>query len=97
MDKYYYIYIMTNRKNTVLYTGVTNNLRRRVYEHKEKLVKGFTKKYNITKLVYCEVFDRIEDAIMREKQIKGGSRQKKIDLINSMNKDWRDLYEFCPE
>jgi putative endonuclease len=88
---------MTNRKNTVLYTGVTNNLRRRVYEHKEKLVKGFTKKYNITKLVYCEVFDRIEDAIMREKQIKGGSRQKKIDLINSMNKDWRDLYEFCPE
>ncbi len=88
---------MTNRKNTVLYTGVTNNLRRRVYEHKEKLVKGFTKKYNITKLVYCEVFDRIEDAIMKEKQIKGGSRQKKIDLINSMNKDWRDLYEFCPE
>ncbi len=70
---------MTNRKNTVLYTGVTNNLRRRVYEHKEKLVKGFTKKYNITKLVYCKVFDRIEDAIMREKQIKGGSRQKKID------------------
>ena len=97
MDRHYYIYIMTNRKNTVLYTGVTNNLRRRVYEHKEKLVKGFTKKYNITKLVYCEVFDRIEDAIMREKQIKGGSRQKKIDLINSMNKDWRDLYEFCPE
>ena len=88
---------MTNKKNTVLYTGVTNNLRRRVYEHKEKLVKGFTKKYNITKLVYCEVFDRIEDAIMREKQIKGGSRQKKIDLINSMNKDWGDLYEFCPE
>jgi putative endonuclease len=88
---------MTNKKNTVLYTGVTNNLRRRVYEHKEKLIKGFTKKYNITKLVYCEVFDRIGDAIIREKQIKGGSRQKKIDLINSMNKDWRDLYEFCPE
>jgi putative endonuclease len=97
MDRHHYIYITTNRKNTVLYTGVTNNLRRSVYEHKEKLVKGFTKKYNITKLVYCEVFDRIEDAIMREKQIKGGSRQKKIDLINSMNKDWRDLYEFCPE
>ncbi len=67
MDRHYYIYIMSNRKNTVLYTGVTNNLRRRVYEHKEKLVKGFTKKYNITKLVYCEVFDRIEYAIMREK------------------------------
>ncbi len=97
MDRHYYIYIMTNKKNTVLYTGVTNNLRRRVYEHKEKLIKGFTKKYNITKLVYCEVFDRIGDAITREKQIKGGSRQKKIDLINSMNKDWRDLYEFCPE
>ncbi len=97
MDKHYYIYIMTKRKNTVFCTGVANNLRRRVYEHKEKLVKGFTKKYNITKLVYCEIFDRIEDAIMREKQIKGGSRQKKIDLINSMNKDWRDLYEFCPE
>ena len=56
MDRHYYIYIMTSRKNTVLYTGVTNNLRRRVYEHKEKLVKGFTKKYNITKLVYCKVF-----------------------------------------
>ncbi len=97
MDRHYYVYIMTNKKNTVLYTGVTNNLRRRVYEHKEKLIKGFTKKYNITKLVYCEVFDRIGDAITREKQIKGGSRQKKIDLINSMNKDWRDLYEFCPE
>jgi putative endonuclease len=88
---------MTNKKNTVLYTGVTNNLRRRVYEHKEKLIKGFTKKYNISKLVYCEVFDRIGDAITREKQIKGGSRQKKIDLINSINKDWQDLYEFCPE
>ncbi len=97
MDRHYYIYIMAKRKNTVFYTGVTNNLRRRVYEHKENLVKGFTKKYNITKLVYCEIFDRIEDAIMREKQINGGSRQKKIDLINSMNKDWRDLYEFCPE
>ncbi len=93
MDRHYYIYIMTNKKNTVLYTGVTNNLRRRVYEHKEKLIKGFTKKYNITKLVYCEVFDRIGDAITREKQIKGGSRQKKIELINSMNKEWRDLYE----
>ncbi len=97
MDRHYYVYIMTNKKNTVLYTGVTNNLRRRVYEHKEKLIKGFTKKYNITKLVYCEVFDRIGDAIIREKQIKGGSRQKKIDLINSINKDWQDLYEFCPE
>jgi len=93
MDRHYYIYIMTNKRNTVLYTGVTNDLKRRVYEHKEKLVEGFTKKYNITKLVYFEVFDSIENAILREKQIKGGSRQKKIDLINSMNKAWRDLYE----
>ena len=84
---------MTNKRNTVLYTGVTNDLKRRVYGHKEKLVEGFTKKYNITKLVYYEVFDSIENAILREKQIKGGSRQKKIDLINSMNKAWRDLYE----
>jgi len=93
MDRYYYIYIMTNKRNTVLYTGVTNDLKRRVYEHKEKLVEGFTKKYNITKLVYYEVFHSIENTILREKQIKGGSRQKKIDLINSMNKEWRDLYE----
>jgi putative endonuclease len=84
---------MTNKRNTVLYTGVTNDIRRRVYEHKEKLVEGFAKKYNITKIVYYEVFDSIENAILREKQIKGGSRQKKIDLINSMNKEWRDLYE----
>ena len=93
MDKQYYVYIMTNKNNTMLYTGVTNDLKRRVYEHKGKLVEGFTKKYNITKLVYYEVFDSIESAILREKQIKGGSRQKKIDLINSMNKEWRDLYE----
>jgi len=93
MNKQYYIYIMTNKRNTVLYTGVTNNLKRRVYEHREKLVEGFTKKYNVTKLVYYEVFDNIENAILREKQIKGGSRQKKIDLVDSMNKEWRDLYE----
>jgi putative endonuclease len=74
---------MTSKRNTVLYTGVTNNLKRRVYEHKEKLVEGFTKKYNITKLVYYEVFDDIENAILRGKQIKGGSRQKKIELINT--------------
>jgi putative endonuclease len=85
--------MMTNKINTVIYTGVTNDLKRRVYEHKEKLVAGFTKKCNITKLVYYEVFEDIENAILREKQIKGGSRQKKIDLINSMNKEWRDLYE----
>lgn len=84
---------MTNQNNTTLYTGVTNNLKRRVYEHKEKLVDGFTKKYNICKLVYYEVFEDPENAILREKQIKGGSRQKKIDLITSINKGWHDLYE----
>jgi len=91
MDRQYYTYIMTNKNNTVLYAGVTNDLRKRVYEHKEKLVGGFTKRYNVTKLVYYEAFDDIENAILREKQIKGGSRQKKIKLINSMNKEWRDL------
>ncbi len=84
---------MTNKTNTVLYTGVTNDLKRRIYEHKEKLAKGFTTKYNVTKLVYYEVFDDIESAILREKQIKSGSRQRKIELINSMNKEWRDLQE----
>ena len=84
---------MTNKRNTVLYTGVTNDLKKRIYEHKEKLVEGFTKEYNVTKLVYYEVFDEIESAIVREKQIKGGSRQKKIELINGMNKEWRDLQE----
>ena len=79
---------MTSEQDTVLYTGVTNNLIKRVYEHKEKLVKGFTKRYNITKLVYYEVFEDIEAAILREKQTKGGSRQKKIELVNSVNKEW---------
>ena len=93
MSKQYYVYIMTNKRNTVLYTGVTNDLKRRVYEHREKLVDGFTRKYIVTKLVYYEIFQDPENAIMREKQIKMGSRQKKIDLVNQMNKGWRDLYE----
>ncbi len=93
MSKQYYVYIMTNKRNTVLYTGVTNDLRRRVYEHREKLVDGFTRKYNIIKLVYYEIFQDPENAIIREKHLKAGSRQKKIDLINQMNKEWRDLYE----
>jgi putative endonuclease len=76
----------------VLYVGVTNDLIRRVYEHKEKLASGFTKKYNIFKLTYYEVFNDIENAILREKQIKAGSRQKKINLVNTMNREWRDLY-----
>jgi len=93
MNKQYYVYIMTNRTNTVLYIGVTNDLKRRVYEHKEKMANGFTKKYNITKLIYYEVFEDIENAILREKQLKAGSREKKIQLVNSMNKEWCDLYE----
>jgi putative endonuclease len=84
---------MTNKYNTVLYTGVTNDIQRRVNEHKQKLVKGFTKKYNIYKLVYFETFEDIRYAIEREKQIKAGSRQKKIDLVNSLNKEWKDLYD----
>jgi putative endonuclease len=93
MDRQYYVYIMSNKRNTVLYTGVTNDLKRRAYKHKEKLVDGFTKKYNVIKLVYYEVFEDIENAILREKQIKGGSRQKKVKLVISTNKEWRDLYE----
>jgi putative endonuclease len=84
---------MTNKYNTVLYTGVTNDLHKRVYEHKSKLIEGFTKKYNVTKLVYYEIFDDAYTAISREKQIKAGSRQNKIDLVNSINPDWKDLYE----
>ncbi len=71
MGKHYYVYIMTNKYNTVLYTGVTNDLKRRVYEHREKLIDGFTKRYNATKLVYYEVYENVESAILREKQIKG--------------------------
>ena len=93
MEHQYCVYIMTNYGNTVLYTGLTNSLKRRVLEHKEKLVDGFTKRYNVTKLVYYEVTEDIRAAIAREKQIKGGSRQKKINLINSINPEWRDLFD----
>jgi putative endonuclease len=91
-EKYGYVYILTNSSDEVLYTGVTSNLTKRVYEHKEKMVEGFTKKYNIDKLVYYEVLDNIESAIEREKQIKAGSRKKKIDLIKAMNPAYKDLY-----
>ncbi len=92
MNQQYFVYMMTNKNNTVIYTGVTNDLQRRVYEHKQKLIDGFTKKYNIVKLVYYETFYDSYNAISREKQIKAGSRQNKIDLINSMNQKWEDLY-----
>lgn len=90
----YYVYILTNWSNRVLYTGVTNDLERRCKEHKNKLIKGFTGRYNINKLVYFEVYDRIEAAIVREKQIKGLLRIKKISIIESFNNKWEDL---CPD
>jgi putative endonuclease len=88
--KQYYIYILTSRSGT-LYTGITNNLHRRVYEHKHKLIEGFTTKYNVDRLVYYESFPNVRDAIGREKQIKGYRRSKKIALIESMNPKWQDL------
>jgi putative endonuclease len=93
MDRRFYVYMMTNIKNTVIYTGVTNDLKRRAYEHRLKLREGFTKRYNTAKLIYYEQFVDAVHAIAREKQIKGGSRQKKIELINALNPEWRDLYE----
>ena len=96
MSKNYYVYIVTNYNKSVLYVGVTSNLTKRIYEHKEKLVEGFTKKYNVNKLVYYEVFDDINNAISREKQLKAGSRKRKINLINKFNNEWKDLYlEIC--
>ena len=89
----YFVYIMTNKYHNVLYTGVTNNLIRRVYEHKQKSVEGFTKRYSLSKLVYYELAETANAAITREKQIKGGSRQDKMDLIQNMNPKWQDLYE----
>ena len=91
--KEYCIYIMTNRYNTTLYTGVTNNLQRRVLEHRSEEKGSFTGKYKIHKLVYFEMTGNVEAAIFREKQIKKGSRRKKIQLIESMNPEWKDLYD----
>ena len=89
----FFVYLMTNPTNTVIYTGVTNDLLRRVFEHKEKLHEGFSKRYNIVKLVYYETFIDSYSAISREKQIKAGSRKKKIALIEPMNPNWKDLYD----
>jgi putative endonuclease len=91
-SKQYYVYILTSNSGT-LYTGVTNDLARRVFEHKNQLVEGFTKKYNIKYLVYYEAVDDVEAAIAREKQIKGWLRAKKLQLINSLNPSWKDLSE----
>jgi len=92
-EKHYCVYIMTNAFNNVLYTGVTNNLERRVFEHKNGCGGQFTKKYKLFKLVFYECGNDIHSAIEREKQIKGGSRRKKFDLINSINSEWKDLSE----
>lgn len=89
--KQYYVYIMTNKRNTVLYTGVTNNMRRRVAEYKSKAAPGFTSRYNVNRLVYYEVFPTPMLAITREKQIKAGSRAAKERLIRSMNPEYKDL------
>jgi len=92
--KHYFVYILTNKNNSVLYTGITNSLMRRIWEHKSQLIGGFTKKYNVTKLVYYESFENPSDAIKKEKQIKSGSRKRKIELINKFNPEWKDLYSF---
>ena len=90
-NKQYCVYILTNSRHTVLYTGVTNNLERRLLEHKSKQENAFTKRYNVDQLVYYECGDDISMAIAREKQIKAGSREDKIKLINTLNPDWKDL------
>lgn len=91
MIKYYYIYILTNKFNQVFYTGVTNNFQKRIEEHKNGVYEGFTKRFNVNKLVYYEATNNMKFAIEREKQIKGGSRKKKIELIKSMNPEFKDL------
>jgi putative endonuclease len=93
MTETFFVYIMTNAHHTVLYLGMTNDLLRRVSEHRSGQVPGFTKRYNVTKLVYFEELGSAWDAIAREKQLKGGSRRKKIELIERLNPEWRDLYE----
>ncbi len=90
-SRQYFVYILTNKFNEVLYTGVTSNLIRRIFEHKNKLVKGFTKKYNVTKLVYFEETNDVRRALEREKQLKNWHRQWKINLINGFNSQWKDL------
>ena len=95
--KHYYIYILTNKTNNVLYTGITNNLLRRVYEHKNGFIEGFTKKYKVHKLVYADSFNNPNDAIAAEKKIKGWLRSKKISLIKSKNPEWKDLTTILEE
>ncbi len=91
--KQYYVYILTNKTNKVLYIGITSNLIRRIYEHKNKLVEGFTKKYNLSKLVYFETTNDVNSALIREKQQKNWHRDWKLNIINKHNPDWKDLSE----
>jgi len=91
--KYGYVYILFNKRNGTLYTGVTSNLARRIYDHKNKVIKGFASTYGIDKLGYYEIHDTVVSAIEREKKIKGSSRKKKLALIESMNPEWKDLYD----
>ena len=91
MSYTYYVYILTNTNNTVLYIGVSNNISRRIFEHNNKLNKGFTSKYNVNKLVYCETFNSIEEAITREKQLKHWKREWKIKLIENSNPNWEEI------
>ena len=89
-----YVYILSNKRNGTLYVGVTSNLVKRIFEHKEKVVNGFSAKYNLDLLVYYEEWWNIEEAIQREKQLKAGNRKKKLSLIESINPDWKDLSEY---
>jgi putative endonuclease len=91
--KTYYIYILASKKNGTLYIGVTSNLKQRIYQHKHHNNKGFTQKYNVNLLVYFEIYSDVRDAISREKQLKWWKREWKIDLIEKINPDWKDLYE----
>ena len=91
--KQYYVYILSSKRNGTLYIGVTNNLAKRVYEHKTNIVDGFTKKYNVHILVYYEIYGNIQDAIVREKQMKKWRRQWKINLIEKSNQQWNDLFD----
>jgi len=91
MEHRCFVYILTNRHHTALYVGVTNDLVRRVHMHRTKIASGFTTRYNVDKLVYYDETSDVVAAIAREKQIKGGSREKKVELVNAMNPDWRDL------
>jgi len=93
MAAYFYVYILANEHNTVLYVGVTNDLRKRVFQHREKLVKGFTRRFNVGKLVYYEQADDPVSAISREKRIKSWNRTSKVKLVTGFNPGWRDLYD----